>query len=146
MTNTKRLHMITWGCQMNVYDSGRMADVLSPLGYGPAERPDDADMIILNTCHIRDKAAEKVFPELGRLRLKLGQTRRLASVGAPLGQTIDKPILDVVQREGVLEGGELALEAAEVGLAGARGGVLGGGADAGKALVGRVEGGEGADR
>jgi len=84
--------------------------------------------------------------ELGRLRLKLGQTRRLASVGAPLGQTIDKPVLDVVQREGVLEGGELALEAAEVGLAGARGGVLGGGADAGKALVGRVEGSEGADR
>ena len=65
---TKRLHMITWGCQMNVYDSGRMADVLAPLGYTPTATPDDADMVILNTCHIRDRAAEKVFSELGRLR------------------------------------------------------------------------------
>jgi tRNA-2-methylthio-N6-dimethylallyladenosine synthase len=64
----KRLHVITWGCQMNVYDSGRMADVLAPLGYGPAAEPDGADMVILNTCHIRDKASEKVFSELGRLR------------------------------------------------------------------------------
>lgn len=65
----RRLHMITWGCQMNVYDSGRMADVLAPLGYGPAAGPDDADMVILNTCHIRERATEKVFSELGRLRL-----------------------------------------------------------------------------
>jgi tRNA-2-methylthio-N6-dimethylallyladenosine synthase len=64
----KRLHVITWGCQMNVYDSRRMADVLAPLGYAPAVAPDGADMVILNTCHIRDKAAEKVFSELGRLR------------------------------------------------------------------------------
>ncbi|MFT9398801.1 tRNA (N6-isopentenyl adenosine(37)-C2)-methylthiotransferase MiaB [Acetobacter sp.] len=63
------LHVITWGCQMNVYDSARMSDVLRPLGYQPVELPDAADMIILNTCHIRDKAAEKVFSELGRLRL-----------------------------------------------------------------------------
>jgi tRNA-2-methylthio-N6-dimethylallyladenosine synthase len=70
----RRLHMITWGCQMNVYDSGRMADVLAPLGYGPAAAPEDADMVILNTCHIRDRAAEKVFSELGRLRvLKLAR-------------------------------------------------------------------------
>ena len=65
----KRLHVITWGCQMNVYDSGRMADVLAPLGYGPADGPEDADMVILNTCHIRDRATEKVFSELGRLRV-----------------------------------------------------------------------------
>ena len=65
----KRLHVITWGCQMNVYDSRRMADVLAPLGYTPAAGPDDADMVILNTCHIRDRAAEKVFSELGRLRV-----------------------------------------------------------------------------
>src|ERR1039458_9029333 len=65
---TKRLHVITWGCQMNVYDSRRMADVLAPLGYVPVATPDDADMVILNTCHIRDRAAEKVFSELGRLR------------------------------------------------------------------------------
>jgi tRNA-2-methylthio-N6-dimethylallyladenosine synthase len=66
--NPRRLHVITWGCQMNVYDSARMADVLAPLGYAPASTPDGADMVILNTCHIRDKAAEKVFSELGRLR------------------------------------------------------------------------------
>jgi tRNA-2-methylthio-N6-dimethylallyladenosine synthase len=67
-TRRKRLHVITWGCQMNVYDSARMADVLAPLGYVPVDAPDGADMVILNTCHIRDKAAEKVFSELGRLR------------------------------------------------------------------------------
>jgi tRNA-2-methylthio-N6-dimethylallyladenosine synthase len=68
VTGPKRLHVITWGCQMNVYDSARMADVLAPLGYAPAGAPEGADMIILNTCHIREKAAEKVFSELGRLR------------------------------------------------------------------------------
>jgi len=68
LTNRKRLHVITWGCQMNVYDSGRMADVLAPLGFAPVAEPAGADMVILNTCHIRDKAAEKVFSELGRLR------------------------------------------------------------------------------
>jgi tRNA-2-methylthio-N6-dimethylallyladenosine synthase len=67
-TAAKRLHVITWGCQMNVYDSAQMQDVLAPLGYAPASGPDGADMVILNTCHIRDKAAEKAFSELGRLR------------------------------------------------------------------------------
>ena len=64
----KRLFIRSWGCQMNVYDSGRMAEVLAPLGYGPAAAPDAADMVILNTCHIREKASEKLFSELGRLR------------------------------------------------------------------------------
>ncbi len=54
---------------MNVYDSARMADVLRPLGYAPTASADDADMVILNTCHIREKAEEKVFSELGRLRM-----------------------------------------------------------------------------
>lgn len=67
--NSRGLHVITWGCQMNVYDSARMTDVLAPLGYRPVDTPDAADMVILNTCHIRDRAAEKVFSELGRLRL-----------------------------------------------------------------------------
>ena len=67
--SAKLLHVITYGCQMNVYDSGRMTDVLAPLGYRPTPTPDDADMIILNTCHIRERAEEKVFSELGRLRL-----------------------------------------------------------------------------
>jgi tRNA-2-methylthio-N6-dimethylallyladenosine synthase len=64
----KKLYIKTYGCQMNVYDSARMADVLAPLGYGTAETPADADVVILNTCHIREKASEKVFSELGRLR------------------------------------------------------------------------------
>jgi tRNA-2-methylthio-N6-dimethylallyladenosine synthase len=64
----KKLFIKTYGCQMNVYDSARMADVLRPLGYAPAETADGADMVILNTCHIREKAAEKVYSELGRLR------------------------------------------------------------------------------
>lgn len=65
---SKKLYIKTYGCQMNVYDSARMAEVLAPLGYAPAESPEAADMVILNTCHIREKAAEKVFSELGRLR------------------------------------------------------------------------------
>ncbi|HEY7610303.1 MAG TPA: tRNA (N6-isopentenyl adenosine(37)-C2)-methylthiotransferase MiaB [Alphaproteobacteria bacterium] len=64
----KKLFIKTYGCQMNVYDSARMADVLAPLGYAPVDAPDDADMVILNTCHIREKAAEKVYSELGRIR------------------------------------------------------------------------------
>ena len=68
MNPPKRLHVITWGCQMNVYDSTRMADALAPSGYRSVPAPESADMVILNTCHIREKASEKVFSELGRLR------------------------------------------------------------------------------
>lgn len=68
ISTRKRLFIKTYGCQMNVYDSERMRDVLAPLGYEPAEEPDGADLVILNTCHIREKAAEKVYSELGRLR------------------------------------------------------------------------------
>ena len=64
----KRLFIKTYGCQMNVYDSARMAELLAPLGYAPTETPDGADLVILNTCHIREKAAEKVFSELGGIR------------------------------------------------------------------------------
>ena len=64
----KRLYIKTYGCQMNVYDSERMADVLRPLGYGLTHEPDGADLVVLNTCHIREKAAEKVYSELGRIR------------------------------------------------------------------------------
>ncbi len=63
----KGLFIHTWGCQMNVYDSARMADTLAPQGYALVEKPDEADLVILNTCHIREKATEKVFSELGRL-------------------------------------------------------------------------------
>ncbi|MBK8543063.1 MAG: tRNA-2-methylthio-N(6)-dimethylallyladenosine synthase [Caulobacteraceae bacterium] len=64
----KRLFIETYGCQMNVYDSERMRDVLTPLGYAVTDKPDDADLVILNTCHIREKATEKVYSEIGRLR------------------------------------------------------------------------------
>lgn len=68
MTDTKqKLFIKTWGCQMNVYDSSRMADVLAPLGFERTEDQTEADLIILNTCHIREKASEKLFSELGRL-------------------------------------------------------------------------------
>ena len=65
----KRLFIKTYGCQMNVYDSERMADVLRPLGYATTDAPEGADFVILNTCHIREKAAEKVYSELGKLTL-----------------------------------------------------------------------------
>ncbi len=64
----KRLFIKTYGCQMNVYDSERMRDVLKPHGYEPVDAPEDADLVILNTCHIREKATEKVFSELGVLK------------------------------------------------------------------------------
>ena len=66
---TKKLYIKTYGCQMNVYDSKRMADVLKPMGYHWVEEPDEADFVILNTCHIREKAAEKVYSDIGRLRM-----------------------------------------------------------------------------
>ena len=84
---TKRLLIRTWGCQMNVYDSERMAEVLAPLGFSATESPEDADMVILNTCHIREKAAEKLYSELGRLRVvkdaraEAGQATVLAVAG-----------------------------------------------------------------
>jgi tRNA-2-methylthio-N6-dimethylallyladenosine synthase len=64
----KRLYIKTYGCQMNVYDSERMADVLSPLGYGLTDTPEGADLVVLNTCHIREKATEKVYSELGQIK------------------------------------------------------------------------------
>ncbi|KZK84303.1 (Dimethylallyl)adenosine tRNA methylthiotransferase MiaB [Pseudovibrio sp. W64] len=65
---TRKVFIKTYGCQMNVYDSDRMNDALSNDGYVKTENPDDADLVILNTCHIREKAAEKVYSELGRIR------------------------------------------------------------------------------
>ncbi|ABC24564.1 tRNA (N6-isopentenyl adenosine(37)-C2)-methylthiotransferase MiaB [Rhodospirillum rubrum] len=64
----RKLFIKSYGCQMNVYDAGRMADVMAPLGYDLVSEADGADLVILNTCHIREKAAEKVFSDLGRLR------------------------------------------------------------------------------
>ncbi|QQR69040.1 MAG: tRNA (N6-isopentenyl adenosine(37)-C2)-methylthiotransferase MiaB [Alphaproteobacteria bacterium] len=83
------LHVLikSWGCQMNVYDSGRMGDVLAEMGYRATEEADQADLVILNTCHIREKASEKLFSELGRLhetqqqRAARGQRMVLAVAG-----------------------------------------------------------------
>ncbi|AJE46032.1 tRNA (N6-isopentenyl adenosine(37)-C2)-methylthiotransferase MiaB [Celeribacter indicus] len=67
-TDTKKLYIKTYGCQMNVYDSERMAEALGGSGYTEVSSPEEADMILLNTCHIREKAAEKVYSELGRYK------------------------------------------------------------------------------
>jgi tRNA-2-methylthio-N6-dimethylallyladenosine synthase len=78
----KRLHIKTYGCQMNVYDSERMADVLRPLGYALTDEAEGADLVVLNTCHIREKATEKVYSELGQIkRLK---ARKAETGGAML--------------------------------------------------------------
>ena len=68
MAEPKKLYIKTYGCQMNVYDSERMAEAMGGAGYVETATPDDADMILLNTCHIREKAAEKVYSELGRFK------------------------------------------------------------------------------
>ena len=70
----RRVHIVTWGCQMNVYDSDRLTDVLAGDGWRTTASPAEADLILLNTCHIRERAAEKLFSELGRLR-RLKQAR-----------------------------------------------------------------------
>ena len=64
----KKLHIKTYGCQMNVYDSDRMQDLMQAIGYEISNDVDDADMVIINTCHIREKASEKLFSDLGRIR------------------------------------------------------------------------------
>jgi tRNA-2-methylthio-N6-dimethylallyladenosine synthase len=68
MSAPKKLFVKTYGCQMNVYDSERMAEALGSEGYEQVATAEEADMILLNTCHIREKAAEKVYSELGRFR------------------------------------------------------------------------------
>ena len=68
MTEPKKLFIKTYGCQMNVYDSERMAEAMAPEGYSLTETAEDADLVLLNTCHIREKAGEKLYSDLGRLR------------------------------------------------------------------------------
>jgi len=107
VTGLKKLYIKTYGCQMNVYDTARMRDVLKPLGYTSVETPADADLVVLNTCHIREKAAEKVFSDLGRLRpyktakAKSGGYMIIAvagCVGQAEGETMRQrmPIVDIV--------------------------------------------------
>ncbi len=102
-TPAKKLFIKTYGCQMNVYDSERMAEALGGQGYVETLDPADADMILLNTCHIREKAAEKVYSELGRLKplkdarptLKIGVTGCVAQAeGAEIMRR--QPLVDLV--------------------------------------------------
>ncbi|MEM9813056.1 MAG: tRNA (N6-isopentenyl adenosine(37)-C2)-methylthiotransferase MiaB [Pseudomonadota bacterium] len=99
----KKLFIKTYGCQMNVYDSERMMGALSASGYREVARPEDADLILLNTCHIRERAAEKVYSELGRLKplkadkpdLKIGVTGCVAQAeGAEIVRR--QPLVDLV--------------------------------------------------
>jgi tRNA-2-methylthio-N6-dimethylallyladenosine synthase len=94
---TKTVYIKTYGCQMNVYDSDRMASLLAVHGYARAEDPDDADLVVLNTCHIREKAAEKVYSDLGRLR-----RLRDARAGAGGGEMLLAVAGCVAQAEGEL--------------------------------------------
>jgi tRNA-2-methylthio-N6-dimethylallyladenosine synthase len=94
MSQARKLYVKSFGCQMNVYDSRRMADTLAPHGYVETDAPGDADLIILNTCHIREKAAEKVYSELGRIR-------RLKEVAADDGRRLVVAVAGcVAQAEG----------------------------------------------
>jgi tRNA-2-methylthio-N6-dimethylallyladenosine synthase len=76
MTPPRKLHIKSYGCQMNVYDAQRMVDTLAAEGFVETPNADDADLVILNTCHIREKASEKVYSELGRLRVAKDEAAR----------------------------------------------------------------------
>jgi tRNA-2-methylthio-N6-dimethylallyladenosine synthase len=76
MNPPRKLHIKSYGCQMNVYDAQRMADTLAGEGFVETATVDDADLVILNTCHIREKASEKVYSELGRLRVAKDEAAR----------------------------------------------------------------------
>jgi len=94
MNGAKKLYVKSFGCQMNVYDSQRMADTLAPEGYVETADAADADLVILNTCHIREKAAEKVYSELGRVR-------RMKDAAAAAGRHVTVAVAGcVAQAEG----------------------------------------------
>jgi len=98
VNGTRKLHVKSFGCQMNVYDSDRMADMLTPLGYAETGTPDGADLVILNTCNIRERAAEKIYSELGKLRLLKDEAARdgrpmLIAVAGCVAQAEGKEIM-----------------------------------------------------
>jgi tRNA-2-methylthio-N6-dimethylallyladenosine synthase len=107
MKPPRKLHIKSYGCQMNVYDAQRMVDTLGPEGFVETDSAEDADLVILNTCHIREKASEKVYSELGRLRVakeeaaRNGREMRIAVAGCVAqaeGEEIIRraPTVDVV--------------------------------------------------
>src|SRR3546814_12285242 len=79
----KTFHVKSFGCQMNVYDGERMAEMLGAQGFAPAAEGADADLVVLNTCPIREKAAEKVYSDIGRLKRADGSRPPLAVAGCP---------------------------------------------------------------
>jgi len=81
-TAPQRFHVKSFGCQMNVYDSERMGDLLTAQGMAASDTPDDADVVVLNTCHIRERAAEKLYSDIGRLRQKRSDGSRPLIVAA----------------------------------------------------------------
>jgi tRNA-2-methylthio-N6-dimethylallyladenosine synthase len=90
----KSVYIKTYGCQMNVYDSDRMRDALKAMGYGEATKPDQADLVIFNTCHIREHAAEKVYSELGRIRkMKKDKPDMLVAVAGCVAQAEGSEII-----------------------------------------------------
>lgn len=95
---TKKLYIKTYGCQMNAYDSVRMADVMAPLGYQPVDSYEGADLVVLNTCHIREKAEDKVYSDLGRIRQEKEARaargeRMLIAVGGCVGQAEGEEVI-----------------------------------------------------
>ncbi len=94
MSDPKKLFVKTYGCQMNVYDSERMTEALGTKGYVPTDVIEDADMVLLNTCHIREKASEKLYSDLGRLRkLKLAKPDLKVGVAGCVAQAEGAEIL-----------------------------------------------------
>jgi tRNA-2-methylthio-N6-dimethylallyladenosine synthase len=94
MSGPKKLYIKTYGCQMNVYDSERMAETMAGQGYVQTAEAAEADLILLNTCHIREKAAEKTYHELGRLRpLKLAKPDLRIGVAGCVAQAEGAEIL-----------------------------------------------------
>ncbi|TAG11933.1 MAG: tRNA (N6-isopentenyl adenosine(37)-C2)-methylthiotransferase MiaB, partial [Rhodobacterales bacterium] len=90
----KKLFIKTYGCQMNVYDSERMAEAMGAEGYVTTEVAEEADMVLLNTCHIREKASEKLYSDLGRLRaLKLEKPGLKVGVAGCVAQAEGAEIL-----------------------------------------------------
>ncbi len=105
MSRTRKVHVKSFGCQMNVYDSNRMADTLAPAGFSETAQADDADLVILNTCNIRERAAEKVYSEIGRIRvLKEEAARRghrmLIAVAGCVAQAEGQ---EIVRRAGAVD-------------------------------------------
>ena len=128
---TKRLFIKTYGCQMNVYDSERMADILARLGYREADAPEQADLVVLNTCHIREKAAEKMYSELGRLatlkRARKSAGGMLIAVAGCVAQAEGREIMNRAPAVDIVVGpqsyhrlGDIVARAARAGTAHAR--------------------------